>query len=339
MAAHGDGAQVPIPPGDDDFEDAEQPHVQGGNVPPPFVPGGVNQNAPPFVPPPQFQQQQFFPWAAPSLFAWPPQHAGVAQQQPQPHKVKLPDFWSHKPRAWFTHAEAAFATYYVMDSRQKFNLVLPSLSEDALDGVSALVELPHLVQLPYEAIKERLLQIYQPDPWEQAGRLLSFRELGDLKPSQLMNSMLALLPCGETTGFLFKKIFLDRLPNDVRTHVQAAAERMTCQELAGMADRIWQACNSARLNVAAAVQSSLPLPPPPSEAELADLSDAVAMVSFRKKGPPQKKQSQQTPARKSGPLKVAGFVCWKHAKFGENAHSCEDERRCSFLGNAQAVGW
>jgi len=228
-----------------------------------------------------------------------------------------------------------------VDDRQRFNLVLPYLSEDALDGVSALVELPHLVQFPYLALRERLLQMYQPDPWEQAGRLLSFRELGDLKPSQLMNSMLALLQRREVAGFQFKKIFLDRLPSDVRTHVQAAAGGQDCQQLAASADAFWLARN--RPSVAAAVQSSLPLPPPPLEAELADLSDAVAAISFKKKTGPtpqqKKKPFQRTAARRGGPTKVPGFVCWRHIKYGDQAHSCEDEKRCTYSGNAPAAGW
>jgi len=335
MAAAGDADQVPLPPGDDDFDDEEQPHAQGGDnpPPPPHAQGGPNPGAPPFVPLHPFQQQ-FFPWQMPP-FAWPPQHA-AAVNTPQPHKVKLPSFWPNKPRAWFTHAEAAFDTFYVTDSRQRFNIVLPCLSEDALDGVSALVELPNMLQHPYEALKERLLQIYQPDPWEQAGRLLSFRELGDMKPSQLMNSMLALLPRGEPTGFLFKKIFLDRLPNDVRTHVQAAAQNQTCQQLAAFADGIWQARNTTRSNVAAAVQ----LPTATNvDSELADLSDAVAAVSVKKKAPQQKKPAQRTSARKSVPSKIKGFVCWKHVKYGEKAHNCEDESHCTFSGNAPAAGW
>jgi len=321
MAAHGDAAGVPLRPGDDDFgEDDQQqqpPPVQAGGLPPP----------PLFIPP-----QQQFQWPMPP-FLWPPQYAAVV---PRPHKVKLPNFWPHKPRAWFTHAEAAFDTFHVVNDRQKFNLVLPYLSEDALDGVSALVELPHLVQFPYCALKERLLQMYQPDPWEQAGHLLSFRELGDLKPSQLMNSMLALLPRGETPGFLFKKIFLDRLPSNVRTHVQAAAGGQDCQQLAASADGFWLACN--RPGVAAAVQSS-PSATSPKDAELADLTDAIAAVSFKKKPPQQRKFSQRTPARKSGPAKVAGFVCWKHIKYGDKAHNCDDETRCSYSGNAPAASW
>ncbi len=50
---------------------------------------------------------------------------------------------------------------------------------------------------PYQALKQRLLKVFQPDQWEAVHSLLHYRELGDLKPSQLMDAMLAALPAGE----------------------------------------------------------------------------------------------------------------------------------------------
>ena len=43
--------------------------------------------------------------------------------------------------------------------------------------------------------------------------------LGDQRPSHLMNSMLFLLPDGHKPGFLFKFLFLKRLPTDIRSHL------------------------------------------------------------------------------------------------------------------------
>ena len=49
--------------------------------------------------------------------------------------------------------------------------------------------------------------------------LLQHWELGDLKP-ELMDAMLALLPVGEQPGLLFKGLWLERMLEDVRSHVQ-----------------------------------------------------------------------------------------------------------------------
>ncbi len=62
--------------------------------------------------------------------------------------------------------------------------------------------------------------------------LLHYRELSDLKPSQLIDAMLALLPAGEPPGWLFKGLWLERMPEVVRSHVQGAARFQDCRQLA-----------------------------------------------------------------------------------------------------------
>ena len=73
----------------------------------------------------------------------------------------------------------------------KFNLVLPALSEETLDRVKAIVERPEHLEGPYECLREHLQEVYEPDDLECTARLCHMRELGDMKPSQLMDSMLA----------------------------------------------------------------------------------------------------------------------------------------------------
>ena len=45
----------------------------------------------------------------------------------------------------------------------KFNLVLAALSEEALDCFKALVEMPKQLADPYQAIRLRLIEVYEPD--------------------------------------------------------------------------------------------------------------------------------------------------------------------------------
>jgi len=318
MAAYGD-VHVLIeeaPPGDDDFQQQ-----------PPNVPvGGQQQHG-------GFQQQQanFVPWwmqtwgAPPPLLPQPP-------PQLQPHKVRLTDFWTHEPLIWFQHAEALFGTYSVIEERMKFNLVLPCLSKETLVRVAALVTNPQDLAMPYAALRARLLEVYLPDIWEQADKLLHYRELGDLKPSQLMDDMLAVLPAGEAPGILFKHIFLNRLPADVRAHVQGQAQVQECRQLAAAADVIWQARNQRQSATLAALM--------PVE----EVGDAVAALSLQ----PGKNSGANT--SRGGQRRGAGcgrggnrpnrstmqhaaqkqnYLCFRHAKFGDNAWECEDPTRCT----------
>lgn len=301
MAANGDqlaAQNVPLPPGDDDWH-VLPPQQPQWNAPPPWFP--------PYVP----QQQQHVP-------------------QPQPHRVSLKPIWTTKIRTWFTLAEAMFVQYNITDSKMKFFLVLPALSEETLDRVKAVVDMPDQHADPYGALKTRLCEIFQPDVWASVSQLTHMRELGDLKPSQLMDSMLALLPATEQPGFIFKSLFLDRLPGDMRDHVQAHAERLTPQELAALADNIWQSRNAKRSGVVAALSTLVPPTPPAEPSE--EVVEMVAALNLGKKQQAASKKNTRRPHTRGGGQKSGNckLVCWMHRKHGKDAYNCADVENCSF---------
>jgi hypothetical protein len=208
--------------------------------------------------------------------------------------------------------------------------VLPALSEETLDRVKAVVDMPDQHVDPYAALKTRLCEIFQPDVWASVSQLTHMRELGDLKPSQLMDSMLALLPATEQPGFIFKSLFLDRLPGDMRDHVQAHAERLTPQELAALADNIWQSRNAKRSGMLAALGTSAP--PTPAAEPSEEVEEMVAALNIGKKQQPTAKKTSKRPqARKGGQRGgKSKLVCWNHLKYGKDAWSCADVENCCF---------
>jgi len=251
-----------------------------------------------------------------------------------PHKVKLTEFWTHNPQIWFSHEEALFGTYHVVEERAKFNLVLPTLSEETLIRVAAIVNAPHLLAAPYTALRARLLEVYMPDVWDQTIGLLHYRELGDMLPSQLMDEMLAILPEGEVPGLLFKTIFLNRLPADVHAQMQRAVRLQQCREPAAAADEIWCARNQP---MPAKVAALLPV----QADDLVEAVSAVALGNGRTGGSgssrgPRRGGGGRGRGRGSGGCqsgqKVA-YLCFRHAEFGDAAWECEDPGRCSSATN------
>ena len=86
---------------------------------------------------------------------------------------------------------------------------------------------------PYEFLKSCLEQSYSE--YNRAEQLFNLPALGDMKPSHLMNSMLALLPDGHQPGFLFRFLFLNRLPAEIRSYlINVKMEQL--QDLAVLAD-------------------------------------------------------------------------------------------------------
>ena len=80
----------------------------------------------------------------------------------------------------------------------------------------------------YETLRATLVDTFDLKEPEQASILLHFRPLGDTKPSALMDEMLALL--AEPPCFLFRQLFLERLPEDMSSQL-IDANIDDCQQL------------------------------------------------------------------------------------------------------------
>ncbi|XP_012939640.1 uncharacterized protein LOC106012154 [Aplysia californica] len=104
--------------------------------------------------------------------------------------LKLPTFWTTNPEAWFAQAEAQFAICCVTVDDTKYYHVVASLdSQTATRALSVLVSPPQ--EHKYETIKTFLLSAFGKSESERAHLLLNIQRLGDRKPSELMDSMLA----------------------------------------------------------------------------------------------------------------------------------------------------
>ncbi len=71
----------------------------------------------------------------------------------------------------------------------------------------------------YEQLKALLVSRYTKACWTRAFELLKYLELGDIKPTDLMRQMKALLPTDDRPGATFMAIFL-RLPSEMREHLR-----------------------------------------------------------------------------------------------------------------------
>ena len=132
--------------------------------------------------------------------------------------------------------EAQFHLRKVTADETQYYHVLAALDQSTATRVLDLISQPP-TQNKYKALKDRLNDTFGLNKRERASRLLHFRELGDTKPSALMDEMLALLgdhpPC-----FLFEQLFLERLPEDIRMQL-VDAQFDDCRKLAKHADALW----------------------------------------------------------------------------------------------------
>ena len=165
-----------------------------------------------------------------------------------------------------------------------------------------------------------MLDLFTPKLLDLCQKIIHGGELGDRRPSQLMETMLALLPPGKPDDMLFKTHFLNRLPVDIRNHVLAAGFNSTSRKIAAMADNLWFTSNSRQggnkcSQAVAAVQE-----------DDEDLEEAVAALSVQPKRPQPKKKPT-----KGG--KGKGTVCFVHKKYGADTWKCAEPTICTWTEN------
>ena len=112
--------------------------------------------------------------------------------------LKLPTFWNTCPLAWFAQTEAQFALRGITADETKYYHVVAALDPDTASRSLAIISSPPPT-CKYSTIKSFLTYAYGLSEAEKAVMLLDIKELGDRKPSEVMDKMLALLgdhrPC------------------------------------------------------------------------------------------------------------------------------------------------
>lgn len=206
--------------------------------------------------------------------------------------LKLPAPWTDNIESWFHQVEAQFIIRKITDRKTKFHHVVSVLDSSIANRVSSILRNPPQDD-PYRALKDALIAKYGLSLDERARAINAISNLGDSKPSEMMDHMLSLL--GEHTGgLMFRFHFLTILPDYVRTTLSASSET-DLVKLAEEADRIFLTGR----------------PRPPSMIHSA--SDDITLDRVAATAP--------TTRLKRKPFKQPE-ICYYHSRFGIKAHKC-----------------
>ncbi len=151
--------------------------------------------------------------------------------------VKLPSFWLAAPEAWFSVAEAQFELRHVADEKMWYYHVLAALPEVTVCAITDLVG-GSVPEDAYTQVKRCLLATHALTEFQQLEKLLQLQQLGAQRPSELLADMLQLYPAGESSTKLFRMLFLQRMPRELRI-ILAEDAVSELQQLAAGADILW----------------------------------------------------------------------------------------------------
>ena len=209
--------------------------------------------------------------------------------------VKLPTFWQTNTAAWFIQAEAQFALRGITADDTRYYHVVAALDTDTANRALSVLMSPPATD-KYQALKSFLSTTYQLSEEERASALCSLPGLGDRKPSELMDSMLALLgdhqPC-----FLFMHLFFRQLPDYIRAPLANSPSKDKPRALAQEADRLYVCVNIPQ-----------------------------TIQQIERHAHLQKSKVKTTHGR---------TICWYHRKFGKDAKKCIPPCEESTQGNCQ----
>ena len=156
-----------------------------------------------------------------------------------PSNITLPAFWPSNMDLWFATAEHTFAANGIFGKNKRFSLVLNALELKQIQSIQHVIR--SSTANPYRAIKQALIKSYKLNENDRLDVLFNRSQVGDRKPSELLNEMRQLLDAYDAhnlqTNAVLKKLFLDKLPPEI-TGILAASLETNLDSLATRANEV-----------------------------------------------------------------------------------------------------
>lgn len=242
---------------------------------------------------------------------------------------RIPEFWCDQPRLWFVQCDAVLSPQKLSDEA-KFNLVVTKLGKEVVQQVGDILLKPPETK-KYEALRARLLTVYEESETRQFQKLLSEMELGEQKPSQLLRRMkdLAREKIPDDT---LKLLWQGHLPSPVRAVL--AVTDLDLENLAKIADKILETSKPLQVAEISQPQSNGPTDIEKIMAEISKLSCEVA--DLRNSRPPYRqhwnanrtrsasRNRRRDPSvqRQRRTQECPDWLCYYHHRFRARARKC-----------------
>ncbi|XP_066261239.1 uncharacterized protein [Euwallacea similis] len=229
--------------------------------------------------------------------------------------LRAPPFWKAEPEAWFWQLETQFALAHITSDTTKYHHVIAALDHEVVTQVISFMRSPPTSD-KYEAIKQKLITLYTDSKEKKLKRLLSQAELGDKKPSHLLNEMMRLGSVSEPSDWL-RTLWLQKLPQSVQAILTTS--NIPLDELANLADRI---AEIEQPHVLEAKRTSQDSSTNAIVEAIQHLSRQIEELKVRRRP----RSRSKTPNR--GPSETGH--CWYHSTFKAKAKKCVQP--CTYKG-------
>ena len=256
--------------------------------------------------------------------------------------LKLPAPWMNDMEMWLHVVESQFVTRGITQELTKFHYVVAALTPDLASRLRQIIFNPPSTDA-YKALKAEILKQTTLTERQRYAVLMRDIELGDGRPTQLLQRLQAV--AGETIsdhGFL-QQIFVEKLPPMVQAVLAVAPPGSSLKELADLADKISEA--SAVQPTVSAVQRSVSAAPSDDvlqrlirtqcemQEEIRALRSELRSRSHSRGRSPDRGRRMGRRRSPSADISESG-LCWYHRVWGDRAERCREP--CKWAGNGPA---
>jgi hypothetical protein len=214
--------------------------------------------------------------------------------------LRLPEFWTDRPKAWFNHLEAEcdIRNPPITKMATKYHLACTGLPASVRAQVSEIMDDPPADA--YTLLKQALITLYVKTPLEDGYQFLELAKLGDQLPSAHYRAMWKLW--NKDGLAVFKAAYLTTLPLELLTML--TDDESPTKKLAERADKI------VKNNRASAKTDS-------KVNAIAGPAKVNAIA-----GPAEVNAVNNKFNKDKNKVKDNTGVCYAHRKYGKEAYSC-----------------
>nr|XP_037275532.1 uncharacterized protein LOC119168230 [Rhipicephalus microplus] len=257
--------------------------------------------------------------------------------------LRLPEFWQVDSELWFLSVEPLFRRHRVTSQTARYDYVIGALPSAVVIIVRDILSSPP-PDNPCDTLKKELIRRTTESEQRRLQQLLTFKELGDQTPTELLRRMRHLYGAHSAAldASILCQLFVQRLPQQVRM-IFSVTSTGTPNSLARMADKIMDigapsisAIEKPReFNLCAPVHDDHLDRLLQANEELKRKVDQLATeLSALKVDHRPNALRQRRQCRERSPSLPLG-VCWYHHQYGARARQCKQP--CQFAGKARAA--
>lgn len=242
-------------------------------------------------------------------------------------RVPMPQIVPDNMELWFIQIEHWFKVVGIISDNQKFSTVVSALDAKLLQQVFNIVRNPPPTNR-FQAIVDAIVHNFAESEQQRIQQLISGIQLGDRKPSHLLNDLRRASGDSQDEKLL-KGLWMKRLPVEVQICLETVSTPLS--KLAELADTVMDTfrigTSGGVVNVATAVPDGAANPIDILTNEVKRLSKEVNRMQVELRQRSRSRTRSFTPRRQSTSTasrstKTDDTMCWYHNTYAENANKC-----------------